>query len=125
MRTLTTPPIIYCFTCLLTFLCQQHTCPCRTSYDRPYSPFGSILLCPSTGLAGGSMLGDPVLLRNRSRLGPRRLRPLLARRRSCAPLDSKHANVYSNSKCRDHANRGFLHVHGKSGRLSRDVRSRT
>src|SRR6266853_6451017 len=56
----------------------------------PIARLDRLLLCPSNGFTGVSMLGDPVFLRNRSRPGLKRLRPL-ARRRSCA------------SKCRDHA----------------------
>ena len=48
------------------------------------------------------MLGDPVFLRNRSRFGLKRLRPL-ARRRSCAPLTAHMRTSHSNSKWRDHA----------------------
>src|SRR5437660_942023 len=98
MRTLTTPPIY-----LLLYLLLPATyppVPKRLMTD----PIVRLdrFLCPSTGLTGG-------VYPRRSSVSPQ---PIAPRPEGCghsgaAPilcsLDSKHANVYSNAKRRDHA----------------------
>ena len=59
------------------------------------------------------MLGDLVLLRNRSRLGLHNLGPPLERRRSC----SKHVNANSNSQAQGSCQPRLSHLHAYGRRL--------
>src|SRR5258706_5287435 len=60
------------------------TVPCRTTYDRPYSPSGSVLLlCPSSGLTGGVYPRRSTVSPQPIEPRPEKVAPALAQCQSC------------------------------------------
>src|ERR1700675_2173717 len=89
---------------LLLYRFQQSKYPLPNVFmTDPIVRLDRLLLCPSTGFTGVSMLGDPVFLRNRSRFGLHKLRPP-GETPTPLPLAPKRVNANSNPKRRDHAN---------------------